>query len=73
MVDEAWMVEKGESMYDILLVEDQEDLADLLSIFIEKEGYTVIRAASGEEALSRLKENDIKLLILDITLPGMDS
>ncbi len=59
-------------MYDILLVEDQEDLADLLSIFIEKEGYTVIRAASGEEALSRLEENDIKLLILDITLPGMD-
>lgn len=59
-------------MYDILLVEDQEDLADLLSIFIEKEGYSVSRAASGEEALSCLEENNVKLMILDITLPGMD-
>lgn len=59
-------------MYDILLVEDQEDLAQLLSIFIEKGGYTVCRAASGEEALSCMMEKKIKLMILDITLPGID-
>ena len=59
-------------MYDILLVEDQKDLAELLCVFMEKEGYTVYRAASGEEALSCIQEREIKLMVLDITLPGID-
>lgn len=59
-------------MYDILMVEDEKELANLLSIFIEKAGYTVHRAASGEEALACLEKEQAKLLLLDITLPGID-
>ena len=59
-------------MYDILMVEDEEELAELLSIYIERAGYKVQRAASGEEALARLQKETAKLILLDITLPGMD-
>ena len=47
-------------MYDILMVEDEKELANLLSIFIEKAGYTVLRAASGEEALACLEKEQAK-------------
>ena len=59
-------------MYDILMIEDETELAELLEIYMEKAGYTVRRAASGEEALVLLQEESAKLLLLDITLPGMD-
>ena len=59
-------------MYDILMVEDETELAELLEIYMEKAGYTVRRAALGEEALVLLQEESAKLLLLDITLPGMD-
>lgn len=59
-------------MYDVLMVEDEEELADLLRIYIEKAGYQVERAASGEEALACLRTKSVKLLLLDITLPGID-
>lgn len=59
-------------MYDILMVEDESELADLLSVYIEKAGYTVGRAVSGEEALACLKNETVKMLLLDITLSGID-
>lgn len=59
-------------MRDILIVEDQEDLASLLAMFMEKEGYTVQCAYSGEDALAYLETETVKLMILDIALPEMD-
>lgn len=59
-------------MDDILMVEDEKELADLLSVYIERAGYKVWRAVSGEEALACLQKEAVKLLLLDITLPGMD-
>lgn len=59
-------------MDDILMVEDERELAELLSVYIERAGYKVRRAASGEEALACLQKEAVKLLLLDITLPGMD-
>lgn len=59
-------------MVDILLVEDEAELAELLRVYMEKAGYTVYWAASGEEALDCLQKEPVKMLLLDITLPGMD-
>lgn len=59
-------------MYDILLVEDEEELAALLRIYMEKAGYTVQWALSGEAALGCLRGDTVRMLLLDITLPGMD-
>lgn len=59
-------------MTDILMVEDERELAGLLRIYMEKAGYTVRWAASGEEALDCLRRDTVKMLLLDITLPGMD-
>lgn len=59
-------------MKDILLVEDQEELAELIQIFLEKEGFTVLLAGTGEQAVEYLKEQQVKMLLLDIMLPEMD-
>ena len=59
-------------MADILIVEDNEELGMLLSDFLIAEGYDVYHALSGEEALEILVEEPVKLVILDIMLPGMD-
>ena len=59
-------------MKDILIVEDNKELAKLISDFLKREGYTVDVADSGEKALSLFKEHGAKLVILDIMLPGID-
>ncbi len=46
-------------MTDILMVEDERELAGLLRIYMEKAGYTVRWAASGEEALDRSEERRV--------------
>ena len=55
----------------ILIVDDEEVLRDVLDAVLRREGFDVISAASGEEALSLLDGEDIDLVILDIMLPGI--
>lgn len=59
-------------MADILIVEDNEELADLLCDFLRAENYSVQVARDGEEALLFYEEQNPKLIILDIMLPGID-
>lgn len=59
-------------MVDILLVEDNEELRKLIQVFLERDGYAAAVVSSGEEALSYLKAERAKLMLLDIMLPGMD-
>lgn len=59
-------------MQDILLVEDNEELAELIKDFLMRDGFTVWKVGSGEAALAYLKEHPVKLLVLDIMLPEMD-
>ncbi len=56
----------------ILVVEDEEDIARLISYHLEKEGYSVLIAGSGPEALDYACEHQPDLVILDIMLPEMD-
>ena len=53
----------------ILLVEDEPLLGNLLSQRLEKEGFTVVLAHDGEEALAKLRESKPDLVLLDIILP----
>ncbi len=59
-------------MADILIVEDNTELASLLSDFLRDEGYTVTAVGSGERALELFEKYGAKLVVLDINLPGMD-
>ncbi len=59
-------------MLDILIVEDNVEIAALLCDFLRKENYVVSVANSGEKALDLYEKYGAKLLILDIMLPGMD-
>ncbi len=59
-------------MTDILIVEDNKELADLLCDFLRAENYTVSVAESGEKALSLYEKYGARLIVLDIMLPGMD-
>ena len=59
-------------MADILIVEDNIELARLRKTFICKAGYTCECLTMGEDALRYLKQNEVGIVVLDIMLPGMD-
>lgn len=56
----------------ILFVEDEENLLNSMSFILEREGFVVCGATSGEQALDRVAEFDPDLVLLDLNLPGMD-
>ncbi len=59
-------------MYKILVVDDDENICELLSLYLEKEGYSVVCSHDGLKALDAHKEERPDLIILDIMLPGID-
>ena len=59
-------------MTDILVVEDNEELGALIRDFLIRDGYTVDWKTSGEQAILRLKEENFRLMLLDVMLPGFD-
>ncbi len=56
----------------ILLVEDEESIQTLLKLNLEAEGYEVLVASTGKEAISYFQQQSFQLIILDIMLPEMD-
>jgi len=56
----------------VLIIDDEEGIRESLSVILEDEGYRVVSAGSGEEALTMLQEQLPDLIILDVWLPGMD-
>ena len=59
-------------MYNILVCDDDKEIVKAIEIYLNKEGYNVIKAFDGEEALKVLKNNTIHLIILDIMMPKKD-
>ena len=59
-------------MTDILIVEDNSELGTLIRDLLSREGYSVELLENGEMAILRLKEEDYKLMLLDVMLPGLD-
>ncbi len=58
--------------YKILIADDEAEIRDILHLYLEKDGYEIIEAADGLQAMERLKSEKIDLAILDIMMPGID-
>jgi len=56
----------------VLLVEDEENLASLVRAYLEQEGYRVVWAGSGADALHTLDTEPVRLVVLDLNLPDLD-
>ena len=58
-------------MTTVLIVEDEESLAEPLAFLLGKEGFTVLIAGDGPTALDEFANNDVDIVLLDLMLPGM--
>ena len=56
----------------ILLVDDEQAILTLLSYPLQQDGYEVVRASDGVEALARFAETEFELVVLDVTMPHLD-
>lgn len=56
----------------VLVVDDEKDIRDLIAYNLTKEGFTVVAASDGNEALAKVKQHPISVIVLDIMMPGMD-
>jgi DNA-binding response OmpR family regulator len=56
----------------VLLVEDEHSIGQLVRGYLDREGYRVVWVTSGESALAELTRHPVKIVVLDIGLPGMD-
>ena len=59
-------------MYNILVCDDDREIVEAIEIYLSKEGYNVIKAYDGLEAIEILKKEDIQLLLIDIMMPRLD-
>ena len=57
---------------EILVVDDEPLQRDIMRMILEEEGYRVVTAASGTEALAQMKKNPADLILTDLKMPGMD-
>lgn len=56
-------------MYKVLVVDDERKIREFISFFLKKEGYEVIEASNGLEAINILKEQTVDLVLLDLMMP----
>lgn len=59
-------------MYNILVVDDDKEIVGAIAIYLKKEGYNILKAYNGNQALKTMKENEIHLILLDIMMPEKD-
>ena len=56
----------------ILVVDDETNIADLVELYLRKEGYRVLKAGTGEDGLAAARRERPRLVVLDVGLPGID-
>ncbi len=59
-------------MYNILVVDDDKEIVGAIEIYLKKEGYNILKAYNGNQALKIVQENEIHLILLDIMMPEKD-
>ncbi len=59
-------------MQTILVCDDDREIVEAIDIYLQQEGYNVLKAYDGEEVLQILKDNEVHLLIMDVMMPRLD-
>ena len=59
-------------MANILVCDDDKDIVEAIDIYLTQEGYEVLKAYDGDEAIKVLKRNEVDLLIMDVMMPRLD-
>lgn len=59
-------------MYNILVCDDDKEIVEAIEIYLTKEGYNILKAYNGEQALDIVGKNEIHLIILDIMMPKVN-
>lgn len=59
-------------MYTVLVCDDEKDIVSALRIYLTAEGYQVLEAANGEEALEVMASQEVHLVLMDVMMPRMD-
>lgn len=58
--------------FNILVVDDEKEICNAIEIYLKREGYNVYKAYDGIEALEKLSDNNIHLILLDVMMPRLD-
>jgi len=56
----------------VVLIEDEESIADLVRMYFEQEGFRLVHAPNGEQGLDAVRDRDPRVVLLDLGLPGID-
>ncbi len=59
-------------MANILVCDDDKEIVDAIEIYLSQDGYRIIKAYDGEQAMEIMKREDIQLLIIDVMMPRLD-
>ncbi len=59
-------------MKNVLVCDDDKAIVDSIAIYLKAEGFGVVTASNGKEAIAKLKENDFQCIVMDIMMPVMD-
>ncbi len=59
-------------MQNILICDDEKDILNALEIYLKSEGYNILKANNGKEAIQIASENEVHLILMDIMMPVMD-
>ena len=59
-------------MYNIVVCDDDKEIVEAIDIYLTQEGYHILKAYDGEQALKLLETEEVHLLILDVMMPKLD-
>ena len=59
-------------MYTVLVCDDDKEIVEAIEIYLSQEGYRILKAYDGEQALKVLNEEKVDLLVIDVMMPRLD-
>ena len=59
-------------MFNILVCDDDKEIVDAIDIYLSQEGYQILKAYDGLQAIEIMKKEEVHLILLDIMMPNLD-